>query len=168
MHKLTTAALLIALLIAGRLYCPVPAAAELTPLSEAEMQAVNARSGLTLSTDGIGFDMNVDTVYYRDDDGLGAPGEKAGYLSLCGVEMQGAMDFHNPVKVSVTTGPNLFSEKPVTSVNIELDGVTLDMDRFSVDAIRVGDSPGTGPSFGAVTVENMRTEISGKISIWAH
>ena len=168
MHKLTIVSLLTALLAAGRVFCPMPAAADLTPLTDTEMQTVHARSGIILSTDGIGFDMNVDTVYYRDDDGSGAPGEKAGYLSLCGVEMQGGVDFHNPVKVSVTTGPNPFSEVPVTSVNIELDGVTLDMDRYSVDAIRVGDAPSTGPSFGAVTVENMRTEISGKISIWAH
>ena len=66
----------------------------------------------------------------------------------------------------ITTGPNVFTNEDVTSVNIYMDGVVMEMEGMDIDAVRVGNTPGEAPSFRGMYIKNMRTEISGDISIW--
>ena len=152
-----------ALLMLAPILAAPDAMAGMVPLTANEMEAVSAQSGIAIHTDGIEYDMRADYIALGDP----SPDGSSVFMSLCGVEMKGSVWMRNPLEITTTTGPNAFSDTPVTSVNIRMDGVVMEMERFSVDAIRVGSEPGAGPSFGSLYMKGGRTEISGNISIWA-
>lgn len=154
---------IIALLAAGLLLGPATAAADLKSLNEAEMESISGQAGIAIHTEDVEFDTTADVI------ALGNPAEDKSsvFMSLSGVEMKGSVHMKNPLEITTTTGPNAYTDKPVTSVNIRMDGVVMKTDRFTVDAIRVGSEPGKGPSFGSLYIKGMHTEISGNVSIWA-
>ncbi|MBS3757004.1 MAG: hypothetical protein KGY56_15015 [Desulfobacterales bacterium] len=154
---------IIALLAGWLLLGPATASADLKSLSEAEMESISGQAGIAIHTEGVEFETTADVI------ALGNPGEdkSAVFMSLCGVEIKGSVHMKNPLEITTTTGPNPYTDKPVTSVNIRMDGVVMKTDRFVVDAIRVGPEPGKGPSFGSLYIKGMHSEISGNISIWA-
>jgi len=145
---------------------PAAAFAQMTPMSQDQLQAVTGQAGISIQADQLGLDVNMKTLYYGDTDGTGDG--QAGYLSLCGVALKGSVAFGSPATVSLETGPTLFGATPVTSVNLAINNMTLKVDQFSIDAIRVGNAPGTGKSFGSIGIQNMVAQISGNVQMWAH
>jgi hypothetical protein len=43
--------------------------------------------------------------------------------------------------------------------------MTAQVDRFSIDAIRLGSQPGTGDSLGSISMSNMVANITGKVQV---
>lgn len=163
MQKTAYLVCILTLLMAASLLVPASASADLEALSEDEMGSISAQSGIAVHAEDVDLDMSADTI------ALGNPAEDESsvFFSLTGVEMEGSIDMKNPLEITTTTGPNEFTDEPVTSVNIRMDGVVMKTDRFEVDAMRVGSEPGKGPSFGSLYIKGMHNEISGDISIWA-
>jgi hypothetical protein len=148
-------------------FVPLACWAQMTPMSPQEMSGVTAQSGILFQAERLGLKMQAENVYYGDEDGLG--GETGpGYLSLCDLDLQGAMQWTSPVTVEVGTIIDPFGGSEVTGVDLEMDGMTLDIDSLSIGAIRVGSAPGQGKSFGSFGISNMHTELSGHVRIWAH
>jgi hypothetical protein len=46
-----------------------------------------------------------------------------------------------------------------------MTGMTLQVDRFSIDAIRLGSAPGAGNSLGSIYMSNMVASITGKVQV---
>ena len=163
MNKKIICNAIVALLITAAMLMPIDVKAELVPLNDEEMESITAQAGIAVYTDGIDMDFLADTVAL----GNLVPNSDSIYLALCNVEMKGRFWMREPLRISINTGPNAFTDKPVTSLDIRMNGVVFQMDRFVVDAIRVGSIPGEGPSFGSLYIGGMHTEISGNISIWS-
>lgn len=164
---MTTKRILTAIIFSFVVFLPMTVLAQFQALSSDQLDKVTAQSGIVLSADKLGIDMSADTIYYGDDDGVGGD-SGAGYLSLCGVQLQGSVQWANPVQVDIGTMKDPFGGTEVTAVKIQLSDMTIDIDRFSIDAIRVGSAPGEGKSFGSFGILGMHTEISGNVQIWAH
>jgi hypothetical protein len=64
----------------------------------------------------------------------------------------------------VTTG-NGTGQVGLLSLNVTMTGMTLQVDRLSIDAIRLGSQPGTGDSLGSIYMSNMVASITGKVQI---
>jgi len=146
---------------------PGIAAASLQPLNDLQLADMTGRSGFAIGFDQLGFDIAIETLYYGDDDGL--PGVSDGaYLSLCGISLLGFVEAAEPVTIGLETAPDPYGGSQVTSLLIDVRDVTIRVDHFTIDAIRVGPEPGTGPSFGSLGIYNMVTRLSGHLRIWAH
>ena len=74
----------------------------------------------------------------------------------------GAAQFTDPLKLDISTTGN---GTGVKSVNMTMTGMTLQVDRFSIDAIRLGSKPGTGESLGSIYMSNMVASITGNVRI---
>jgi|GEM_PF-1649402 len=148
------------------LLVPMTGFSQMSPMSSGEMDEVTAQKGLQISVEDIGFDMSAETIYYADEDGVGG-NSGAGYLSLTGVDLQGAIHTSEPVQVDMGLS-TIDSMNEMTSLNFTMQNAVVEVDNFTIDAIRVGSAPGEGKSFGKIGIENMRTEISGKVQIGTH
>jgi hypothetical protein len=164
MRKLNS--LIIIVCVLGIALIPGVGIAELSLMTDDELRDVTGQGGIQLvADDQIGFDMNIGTVYYGDDDGTdGTPA----YLSLNDVTLLGSATFDSPISIGVTTEVDPFSNTQVTGVNIAVDGVTLDIERFTIGSITVGSAPGEGRSFGSFGIYDYHARISGKIRITAN
>lgn len=144
------------------------ARAEMTALAENELATVTGNGGIAITAaDTLGLNLKMDTLYYHDDDGV-APAAEGGYLSLCGINMKGSVAFGSPLTIDVATESPFADGTQIRALAITIDDVTLKIDSFSIDAIRVGDAPGEGPSFGGIGIKNLVMNVSGKIRIYAH
>jgi hypothetical protein len=138
----------------------------LSSMSDAEMQDTTAQAGFILSADEqIGIAMNAETISYGDDDGTNGT---AGYLSLNNVEIQGGITMTNPTKIEMTTEMDPYTQTEKTGLNIELNGLVVQMDKMRIGSITVGSAPGEGKSFGSFEMTGFRAEISGKLRITTH
>jgi len=142
--------------------------AGMTPLSEEQLSNVVGQAGISIQIDKLNWNITLDTLSYGDADGLG-PGTNttAGYLSLCGIVFKGAAQFTDPLTVDVVTTGNGTGQVGLTSLNVTMTGMTLQVDRFSIDAIRLGSQPGTGDSLGSIYMSNMVASITGKVQMSA-
>jgi hypothetical protein len=156
------------LLAIGLIIIPQMGTAGMTPLSEEQMNNVVGQAGISFQIDKLNWNITIDTLSYGDSDGLG-PGTNttAGYLSLCGIVFKGAAQFTDPLTVDVVTTGNGTGQVGLTSLNVTMTGMTLQVDRFSIDAIRLGSQPGTGDSLGSIYMSNMVASITGKVQISA-
>jgi hypothetical protein len=147
---------------------PQMGTAEMTPLSEEQMNNVVGQAGISFQIDKLNWNITLDTLSYGDKDGLG-PGTNttAGYLSLCGIVFKGAAQFTDPLKVDIVTTGNGTGNVGLTGLNITMTGMTVQVDRFSIDAIRLGSQPGTGDSLGSIYMSNMVASITGKVQMSA-
>jgi hypothetical protein len=163
MRKLNS--LIIIACVLGVALIPGVGFAELSVMTDDELREVTGQGGFSLvADDQIAFDMRVGTVYYGDDDGTdGTPA----YLSLNDISLKGSATFDSPVNLDVTTEVDPFSNTQVTGVNIAVDGMSLDIDHFTVGSITVGSAPGEGKSFGSFGIYDYHAKISGKIRISA-
>jgi hypothetical protein len=163
MRKLNS--LIIIACVLGVALIPGVGFAELSVMTDDELREVTGQGGFSLvADDQIAFDMRIGTVYYGDDDGTdGTPA----YLSLNDISLKGSATFDSPVNLDVTTEVDPFSNTQVTGVNIAVDGMSLDIDHFTVGSITVGSAPGEGKSFGSFGIYDYHAKISGKIRISA-
>ena len=164
MRKLNKLAIIVCVL--GIALIPGVGIAELSLMSDDEMREVTGQGGISLvAEDMIAFDMQIGTAYYGDDDGTdGTPA----YLSFNDVSLKGTATFDSPVSFGITTEVDPFSNKRVTGLNIEVDGVSVDIDHFTIRSITVGSAPGEGKSFGSFGMYDYHAKISGKIRITAN
>jgi len=154
------------LLAIGLMIIPQMGTAGMTPLSEEQMNNVVGQAGMSFQIDKLNWNITIDTLSYGDSDGLG-PGTNttAGYFSLCGIVFVGAAQFTDPLKVDVVTTGNGTGHVGLTGLNITMTGMTVQVDRFSIDAIRLGSAPGAGNSLGSIYMSNMVASITGKVQI---
>ena len=154
------------LLAIGLMIIPQMGTAGMTPLSEEQMNNVVGQAGISFQIDKLNWNITIDTLSYGDSDGLG-PGTNttAGYFSLCGIVFIGAAQFTDPLKVDIVTTGNGTGHIGLTGLNITMTGITVQVDRFSIDAIRLGSQPGTGDSLGSIYMSNMVASITGKVQI---
>jgi hypothetical protein len=146
-----------------------PVSANLMPLAEDEMAGISGGFGFAIPAgETIGLKMAMGTLYYYDEDGV-APFFQGGYLSLCGVSMNGSITMGGaPVFVDTGSFRSIIDNSLVTGMSFLIDDMTIRIDNFSIDAIRIGSAPGTGLSFGAIGMQNFVMQVSGKIQIYAH
>ena len=151
------------LLAIGLMIIPQLGTAEMASLSEDQLNGVVGQAGMSFQIDRLNWNMTIETLAYGDEDGMG-PGTNttAGYFSLCGIEFVGAAQFTDPLKLDISTTGN---GPGVKSVNMTMTGMTLQVDRFSIDAIRLGSKPGTGESLGSIYMSNMVASITGNVRI---
>jgi len=149
------------------LLSPAVAVASLQPLDDLQLAGLTGQSGFAIGFDRLGFNIAIKTLYYGDDDGV--PGVSAGaYLSLCGISLLGSIGADEPIIIALETGLDPYGGNQVTSLLFNIRDVTIRVDHFTIDAIRVGPEPGLGPSFGSLGIYNMVTRLSGNLRIWAH
>ena len=151
------------LLAIGLMIIPQLGTAEMASLSEEQLNGVIGQAGMSFLFFMLNWGMTIETLAYGDEDGLG-PGTNttAGYFSLCGIEFVGAAQFTDPLKVDVSTSGG---GTRVKSLNMTMTGMTLQVDHFSIDAIRLGSKPGTGESLGSIYMSNMVASITGNVRI---
>jgi len=151
------------LLAIGLMIIPQLGTAEMASLSEDQLNGVVGQAGMSFQIDRLNWNMTIETLAYGDEDGMG-PGTNttAGYFSLCGIEFVGAAQSTDPLKLDISTTGN---GTGVKSVNMTMTGMTLQVDRFSIDAIRLGSKPGTGESLGSIYMSNMVASITGNVRI---
>jgi hypothetical protein len=158
--------LLIIVCVFGIALIPGAGLAELSLMTDDELREVTGQGGIALvAEDMVAFDMNIDSLYYCDDDGTdGTPG----YLSLNDIAFKGSTTFDSPVKIDLSTQFDPFANGYNTGINIDVQGVKVDIDHFRVGSIKVGTAPGQGKSFGSFQMSGYSAEISGKIRITLH
>jgi len=144
----------------------VQAMARIVPISDEAMGSITGQAGIVISTSNLGFDVKADTIYSKDGDGIG-PGTTAGFLSLTGVALKGSVDFATPMTMEVVTGKDLNGFTEIKSVLMKISDMTLKIDSFYIDAIRLGSAPGKGASLGSFGIENMVVKMTGGITIAA-
>ncbi len=99
------------------------------------MSLVSGQGGILIQGDKLGLDLSLDTLYYDDDDG-GDGDSEGSYLSLCGVSLKGSMEWANPIDI-VTENRGLGNTE-VTGISLTMTDLTVRIDSFQIDAIRVG------------------------------
>jgi hypothetical protein len=164
MRKLNS--LLIIVCVLGIALIPGVGIAELSLMTDDELREVTGQGGISLiAEDQIAFDMNIGTAYYGDDDGTdGTPA----YLSLNDVSLKGSATFDSPVTYGITTELDPYSNTHVTGIDIAVNGMSIDIDHFTIGSITVGSAPGEGKSFGSFGIYDYHAKISGKIRITAN
>jgi len=155
-----------ALLLFSVLFAPA-AHAKAVQMSDDALDQVTGQSGISISASQLGFDLAADTIYYKDADGIG-PGSTAGFLSLCGVNLKGSVDFANPLTIDVITRKDASGLTQLTGVALKLSDMTLKIDSFYIDAIRLGSAPGLGGSLGSFGISNMTVKLTGGITMIAN
>ena len=155
----------IIMVIIGMVSLPSLASA-LTSMTEDQMRNATAQAGIVATMqDRVDFNTHVKTLAYGDDDGTDGRGA---FLSLNNIEFKGSVTAINPVSTTVTTEMDRYRNTMLTGLNVSMNGVVVEMEKLNIGSITVGDAPGQGKSFGSITVEGFRAEISGNIRITAH
>jgi len=143
--------------------------AGMVPLTEEQLSDVAGQGGISFQIENLKLNTTIETLAYGDSDGLGAgSGTSAGYISLCGIKLKGAAQFTTPLTIDIATEGNGSGRIGLQSLNMTMTGMTMQVDRLSIDAIRLGSQPGTGDSLGSIYMSNMVTSITGKVHISTH
>jgi hypothetical protein len=154
------------LLAIGLMMIPQWGTAGMSPLSEEQLNGVVGQAGLSLQIDKLNWHTTIETLSYGDSDGLGpGTGTTAGYFSLCGIVFNGAVQFTNPLKVEIVTAGNSSGHVGLTSLNMTMTGMALQVDRLSIDAIRLGSTPAAGNSLGSIYMSNLSANITGNVQV---
>lgn len=156
---------IIAVITATLLYA-LPAAARVTQLSDDALGSVTGQAGIAISTSHLNFDIKADAIYYKDSDGIG-PGTTAGFLSFTDVILKGSVDFATPMTIDVVTSKDKNGFTEINSVQMKISDMTLKIDTFYIDAIRLGSEAGKGNSLGSFGINNMTVKMTGGINITA-
>jgi len=142
-----------------------PAQAQIRPMGDSALDQVYAQSGISITASNIGFDITDDVMYYKDPDGIGG-NTTAGVLSLCGIHLKGTADFgSSPLTIDIASSRDASGLLRVTGVSFKLSGMTLKIDNFTIDAIRLGNAPGVGGDLGSFGITNLTAKITGGITI---
>ena len=152
-----------ALCIIGLLMLPHISMAKMSVLADDQLSEVVGQAGIAVDVNNLGLDMNIGTLYWGDEDGLGGD-TRGGYLSLTDITLRGNIDFLEPMTIDIVTQQTEIGTQ-VTSMNMHLSDMSIDIDEFSIDAIRLGSEPGTGPSLGSFGIYDMHVDITGDVQI---
>jgi hypothetical protein len=155
----------ILLMVVG-IYLPPPAMA-MTPLSDEEMVGVIGQGGISLTVDHFTADTQIKTLFYGDSDGLGE-GSRGGYISLTDVVFKGSVAWDPPLQVDMVTAGDGRGNAQMTGMRLSMSNAMVNIDRFTIDAIRLGSEPGVGNSLGSFGIYNLSARITGSIAIVAH
>jgi len=155
--------LFIALCIIGLLILPQISMAKMSVLADDQLSNVVGRAGIALDVMNLGVNMVMGSLTYGDEDGLGGL-TQAGYISLTDVMLRGNIDFLEPMTIDFVTQLTPMGTE-VTSMNMHLSDTSIDIDEFTIDAIRLGSEPGTGPSLGSFGIYDMHVDITGDLQI---
>ncbi len=155
--------LLAVLCIIGLLMLPHASFAKLSTLTEDQLGEVVGQAGIAFSVTNLGINMVMDTLSYGDLDGLGGD-TQAGFLSLCDVTYRASMNFPTPMTLDVVTMATRLGTE-VSSLNFHLNDMSIDIDEFTIGAIRIGPEPGAGPSLGSFGIYDMHMDITGDVQI---
>jgi len=152
-----------ALCIIGLLMLPHISMAKMSVLADDQLSEVVGQAGIAIDVNNLGFDMSIGSLYWGDEDGLGGL-TQGGYLSLTDVTLRGNIDFLKPMTIDIVSQQTQFGTE-VTSMNMHLSDMSIDIDEFTIDAIRLGSEPGTGPSLGSFGIYGMHVDITGDVQI---
>ena len=156
--------LIAALCFFGLLLLPNSGFAELVPMSETQMRQITGQAGVSISlSDQLDLNMDIGTVSYGDTDGNG--NGEAAYLSLNDVSIHGSAVMLNPVSIEITTKDDGYRNTVATGVDLKMDGMIIDIEKFKIGSITVGSGPGQGTSFGSISITDYHAEISGNVRI---
>ncbi|MDY0131242.1 MAG: hypothetical protein RBR53_01105 [Desulforegulaceae bacterium] len=140
----------------------------LSPVSPEKMKTLTGQSGIRISSDNIlGIDWTAENLIFRDDDGT--DGNPASLL-IKGIVYSGKTFLDNPVSINQTTSIDPYTGRLTSGINVELDKSLVQIDRYHIGSITIQGEDGVkfmndGKSFGSITVEGFKAEISGNIRI---
>lgn len=156
-------------LVIGLLVSALPgmAQARMSPLNDTQLEAVSAQSGIEIWAQALGLEIDGDTLYYHDDDGVTA-GDTGAYLSFCGIHYEGRVTYGSPLVIEQGRFTPITGGDPVSGLNILIDDMTIEIESLEIEAIRVGSAVGTGLSFGAIGMRGLEAHISGHVQVYYH
>ncbi|MEJ2642112.1 MAG: hypothetical protein P8010_21325 [Desulfosarcinaceae bacterium] len=145
-------------------------------LSDGEMESVSGQFGIGFLNEIFGLEMQGDTLFYHDADGIAAgDGAASGgtasggaYLSFCGIDYQGSVTYGKPLSVQMGRFTPIIGGEAVSGLNIAIDDMTIAIDSLTIDAIRVGPAIGSGLSFGAFSLQGLSAHVEGRVQVYAH
>jgi hypothetical protein len=168
MKKLSLRTLTLLIVVLGLTFAAQSAIA-MTSLSDEELSDVTAQAGIAIAVDDLNIDATIKTLYYHDKDGAGeGSGTTGGYISLNDVVLVGSVSFDKPMTIDVQTEIDAAGNTEVTSVNMQLSDMTIDIDRFTIDSITLGSEAGKGASLGSFGIYGLHARMTGNVSISAH
>jgi hypothetical protein len=142
--------------------------AKMTSLSDEELGEVTAQSGIAIAVDNLNLDTTIKTLYYHDKDGAGeGTGTTGGYISLNDITMIGSVSFDKPMTIDVQTELDASGNTEVTSVNMTLSDMTVDIEQLTIDSITLGSEAGKGASLGSLGIYGLHARMTGNVSISA-
>lgn len=138
--------------------------AEMHVISDKHMGSISGQAGIQILFYNAGIKMSADTIYYGDEDGVND--QKPAYLTLCNVGLEGEIYSSTPLKIDLGVAGDFFNpSQKIENVMIQLQDMTLHINNFKIDAIKVGPEVGEGKSFGSYGVGEMHIEITGNPSL---
>ena len=146
MKKLSLRTLTQLIVVLGLIFVAQSAIAKMTSLSDEELGEVTAQAGIAIAVDNLNLDTTIKTLYYHDKDGLGE-GTTGGYISLNDIVLIGSVTFDKPMTIDVATAVDASNNTEVTSVNMTMSDMTVDIERFTIDSITLGSEAGKGATF---------------------
>jgi hypothetical protein len=167
MKKLSLRTLTQLIVVLGLIFVAQSAIAKMTSLSDEELGEVTAQAGIAIAVDNLNLDATVKTLYYHDKDGLGE-GTTGGYISLNDIVVIGSVTFDKPMTIDVATAVDASNNTEVTSVNMTMSDMTVDIERFTIDSITLGSEAGKGASLGSFGIYGLHARMTGNVSISAH
>ena len=139
MKKLSLRTLTQLIVVLGLIFVAQSAIAKMTSLSDEELGEVTAQAGIAIAVDNLNLDTTIKTLYYHDKDGLGeGTGTTGGYISLNDIVLIGSVTFDKPMTIDVATAVDASNNTEVTSVNMTMSDMTVDIERFTIDSITLG------------------------------
>ena len=167
MKKLSLRTLTQLIVVLGLIFVAQSAIAKMTSLSDEELGEVTAQAGIAIAVDNLNLDTTIKTLYYHDKDGLGE-GTTGGYISLNDIVVIGSVTFDKPMTIDVATAVDASNNTEVTSVNMTMSDMTVDIERFTIDSITLGSEAGKGASLGSFGIYGLHARMTGNVSISAH
>jgi hypothetical protein len=169
MKKLSLRTLTQLIVVLGLIFVAQSAIAKMTSLSDEELGEVTAQAGIAIAVDNLNLDTTIKTLYYHDKDGLGeGSGTTGGYISLNDIVLIGSVTFDKPMTIDVATAVDASNNTEVTSVNMTMSDMTVDIERFTIDSITLGSEAGKGDSLGSFGIYGLHARMTGNVSISAH
>jgi hypothetical protein len=169
MKKLSLRTLTQLIVVLGLIFVAQSAIAKMTSLSDEELGEVTAQAGIAIAVDNLNLDTTIKTLYYHDKDGLGeGTGTTGGYISLNDIVLIGSVTFDKPMTIDVATAVDASNNTEVTSVNMTMSDMTVDIERFTIDSITLGSEAGKGASLGSFGIYGLHARMTGNVSISAH
>jgi hypothetical protein len=169
MKKLSFLTIAQSAIILGLILVAQTSMAQMTSLNDEELGEVTAQAGISIAVEDLKLDTTIKTLYYQDKDGLGpGTGTTGGCLSLNDITLVGSVKFDKPMTIDVQTALDPTGKTQVTSLNMQLSDMTVDIDRLTIDSITLGPEPGTGSSLGSLGIYGLHARMTGNISISAN
>ena len=144
-----------------------PAEAKMQRMSDEAMNQVTAGTAISIVPQYIQLDMSLGDLYYGDADGVGQA-TSAGYISFTDTKIKGTISFEKEASLDMVVDTPTPGTLALRSGRWTIRDMTLKIDALSVDAIRLGNSPGTGNSLGRIGIQNLDLHMTGRVTATAN